>query len=350
MATKYHGLAQGTYTCHKRHMATNKPLHLDDEDVFDGMPLVGKPLSRPTDMTYFVLRIEMNDLLRNIIDRAPLLSGGNPETTYEAILDIDTDLQLLQNGVPAFYHMTPSALAQQYNIGEEKAKVISRQGKNFLTIFYASRCKLHLPYARRGYTESGFRRSRDICVQSARLLIQTESESHKSGLEEGTGHYKLLHYSITLFVACTVLLMEYCQLKLSGSRDAPCKEICLAVELLEAATSENDVTCKFLESLILVLLKNGIAPSKTLHQQTTVTLSDEASAPSCSANAFPVTPLSVSSQPTSAESGDPMGIEDFHTMENGPQLNDLVKSIDGIDVGMIEWDDIFMGLGDSAFM
>ncbi|KAJ4288987.1 hypothetical protein N0V90_011329 [Kalmusia sp. IMI 367209] len=303
---------------------TNEPLNLDDEDIVD--------------------------------DRAPLLSALPNGSSYEVIMDIDTEMQQLLNDIPAFFKMTPFEVAGRYKFSDEKAKTIVRQGNDFLTIFYATRCKLHLPYARRGFTEPEYATSRDLCIQSARLIIQTESEYQHQGIDKIGERYKPLLYSMTVFMACTILLMEYCHRKVTpghGQAD-PRTEICKAITMLESARSESEIASKFLDSLVTVLLKNGIAPPKRYQQQTPTTLSSDeitSSYTSTAENALPMTPLSGSQLATSAVGGEMTCTGGFAALEPGSDLNDLVKTIDqGIDVGMIEWDDIFMGLGDSAFM
>ncbi|KAL1599838.1 hypothetical protein SLS60_007643 [Paraconiothyrium brasiliense] len=360
MATKYNGLARGTYQCHKRHMMTNKPLHLNDEDVFDGMTRMSRPLSEPTSMTYFVLRIRLNEIARTIVDRAPLMTALPSGPSYDVVMDIDTELQSLLNDIPPyFFSMTPFEIAGRYKLSDERARVIARQGNDFRTIFYATRVKLHLPYARRGFTEPEYATSRILCLDSARLIIQTESEYQHLGLDKEFARYKPLLYSMTVFLACTVLLMEYCHRKQSQASDQEKSrmEICQALSMLEAARSESDMASKFLDSLVTVLHNHGIAPPKRLEQQQMpAAVPGGAFVPtppytSAAASTMPPTPMSGPQLATSAVGGELTCTGGFNGLNTGSDLNSLVKSLDqGLDVGMIEWDDIFLGLGESSFM
>ncbi|KAF1968142.1 hypothetical protein BU23DRAFT_515271 [Bimuria novae-zelandiae CBS 107.79] len=361
MATKYNGLARGTYTCHKRHMMTNKPLNINDEDVVDGMHRVGRPLTEPTQMSYFVLRIQLNEISRSIVDRAPLMNALPNGPSYDVVMDIDTEMQLLLNDVPPFFlSMPPFEIAARYGISPERAKVIARQGHGFRTLFYATRCKLHLPYARRGFTELDYATSRILCIDSARLIIQIESEYQRIGLDDGFARYKPILYSMTVFLACTILLMEYCHRKQTQAPDQEKSkmEICNALSMLEAARSESEIVSKFLDSLVTVLRNHGIAPPKRLQegQQVLPTVQSRtfASTPSYSnamSNTMPATPLNGAQLAPSAAGGEATYTSGFTGLETGSDLNDLVRSLDhGVDVDMIEWDDIFLGLGDSSFL
>ncbi|KAL5429491.1 hypothetical protein PMIN06_000143 [Paraphaeosphaeria minitans] len=360
MVTKYNGLARGTYQCHTRHMITNKPLNLNDEDVFDGMTRMSRPLSEPTSMTYFILRIRLNEISRNIVDRAPLMTALPSGPSYDVVMDIDTELQQLLNDIPPFFSMIPFEFAGRYKLSDDRAKVIARQGNDFHTIFYATRCKLHLPYARRGFTESNYATSRILCLESARLIIQTEFKYQRLRLDKEFARYKPILYSMTVFLACTVLLMEYCHRKQTQAPDHEKSktEICNALTMLEAARSESDMASKFLDSLVMVLHNHGIAPPKRLQQQQqqSVTLPGDGlvSMPSYSNGAtssLPMTPMSGPQLAASAVGGEVTCTGGFAGLDTGSDLNSLVKSLDqGVDVGMIEWDDIFLGLGESFFM
>jgi hypothetical protein len=360
MATKYNGLARGTYQCHKRHMITNKPLNLNDEDVFDGMTRMSRPMSEPTSMTYFILRIRLNEISRSIVDRAPLMTALPGGASYDVVMDIDTELQGLLNEIPPFFiSMKPSEIAATYKLSDERAKVIARQGSDFRTFYYATRCKLHLPYARRGFTESEYATSRILCLESARLIVQTENEYQSLEIDREFARYKPLLYSMTVFLACTVLLMEYCHRKQTQTPDQGKSkmEICNALSLLEAARSESEMASKFLDSLVTVLHNHGIVPPKRLQQQQMTSVSSgNGFAPtppytSVSTNTLPMTPMSGSQLAASAVGGEVTCTGGFAGLDAGSDLNSLVRSLDqGVDVGMIEWDDIFLGLGESSFM
>lgn len=340
-------------------MMTNKPLNVDDEDLVDSLPRIGKPLSEPTSMTYFLLRIRLNEIARSIVDRAPVMAALPGGPSHDVVMDIDTELQLLLNDIPPFFlSMTPFEIAGRYKLSDERATIFSRQGHDLRTIFYATRCKLHLPYARRGFTEPEYAISRALCIDSARLIIQTESEDHHLGLDANCGRYKPLMYSMTVFLACTILLMEYCHRKQSYApyEDKQKADICNALSMLEAARSESEIAARFLDSLVTVLNKHGIAPPNR-PQQPTPSISSgpfDPTAPYSSTvlgSSLPMKPSSGSQLVSSAIGGEVTCTGGFAALDTGSDLNSLVQSLDqDVDVGMIEWDDIFLGLGDSSFM
>ena len=341
-------------------MMTQKPLNVNDEDVFDGMPRVGRPLSEPTQMTYFVLRIRLNEISRNIVDRAPLMVAINGPS-YDIVMDIDTELQLLLNDIPDFFTaMTPFAIAGKYELGEERAALIARQGHDFRTLFYATRCKLHLPFARRGFTEPEYATSRAICVESARLIIKIESEYQKKGYDLGFTRYQPLRYSMTVFLASTILLMDYCHKIQAGSTDMERSklEICNALSMLEATRAESEIASRFLDSLVLVLKNHGIVPPKRFQKSPEVPVAADGTAFALTPpytntveSTLPIQPVNGSQMVRSVVGGEVTCTGGYNGLDTGSDLNSLVRSLDqGVDMGMIEWDDIFLGLGDSSFL
>lgn len=331
-------------------MMTHKPLNINDEDVVDGMTRTNRPLSEPTSMTYFVLRIRLNEISRSIVDRAPLMTALPSGSSYDVVMDIDTELQQLLNDIPPFFFsMTPFEIAGRYKLSDHRARVIARQGNDFRTIFYATRCKLHLPYARRGFTEPEYATSRILCLESARLIIETESEYQRLDLNKDFARYKPLLYSMTVFLACMVLLMEYCHRKQTQSpnQEKSKLESCKALKMLEAARSESEMACKFLDSLVTVLQNHGIAPPKGMQQGPVPTPPYTSSR----VDSLPMTPSSGSQLAASAVGGEVTCTGGFAGLDTGSDLNSLVRSLDqGVDVGMIEWDDIFLGLGESSLL
>lgn len=377
MAAKFTGLAKGTYQCHPRQMMTNKPLNIDDEDIIDGMSRVGKHSSQPTSMTFFLLRIRLNEISRGVVDRTPYIAGTTCGPSFELITDIDTEMQQLENDIPTFFSLSPADLSKTYNISYAQALSITRQGNDFCTLLYAQRCRLHLPYAQRGYTEPYYALSRDKCIESARLIIHNETEYRRSGLSNGGTRYIPLFYSMTVFLACTVLLMDYCNSRCASHREKQRTEICQAVKLLEAARTESEMAADFMDTMVTVLHKHGIALKKDAvvppdkSSQVDARLPDD-TAPTVHVAPTPIPAVEFQQGPYVNAILESVALPDmalgnltnngdnvvshneddggFAALQAGTDLNDLVKTLDqGVDISMIDWDDIFVGL-DPSFM
>jgi hypothetical protein len=87
-------------------MVVKKPLNLNDEDLVGGISQAQKPLSWPTMMSYPLQRIRIAEIMRSLMDRNPLIMSHTGGMSHDAIMDIDTELQLLINDIPPFFSMT----------------------------------------------------------------------------------------------------------------------------------------------------------------------------------------------------------------------------------------------------
>jgi hypothetical protein len=338
-------------------MLTRKPLNINDEDLIDGTVYVEKPLSQPTTMSYSLQRIRLAEISRHMVDRTPLMMSNGP--SHDVVMDIDTELQLLINDTPHFFSMSASELTATYQLDSSRAADIAHQGYMFFGLLYSQRCSLHFPYFSRGFVDSTYASSREICLQSARKVIQLEEQLGKSGLTT-TIRYKFLGLLISIFMASIVILMDLCQNKSSAQQEKQRKEIGDAIRIIEEARHESEVAAKFLDSLLHVLRKHKLLPPKRTGDQQPKSgieseqlstglagmTSDAGSTgnfdgpiivPTGSSNIFD---FNVSSGMDMAD--DPFGNgEDLSTY-----FNELAQTFEqGVD---IDWNDIFSGLDPSS--
>ena len=331
-------------------MITKKPLNINDDDVFDGMSRVERPLSQPTGMSYSLQRIRLAEISRNIVDRTPLVAASLGRPSRDDVMEIDTELQMLANDIPPFFSMSQTELMQTWELSQEQAADVCLQGYMVHFLLYAQWCKLHLPYFTRGFTDPLFASSRDMCVKIARLIVQAETNLDKSGL--GTAaRFKFTGLLLGVFMASVVLLMDLCINKSSPNHEQQRGEVSEAFRILEQAKNESETAAKFVGSLMLILRKHHVAPpghpmpqatsrqpleSGSVQQQTT---SGEGATEGARA------PLPVVSRVTD-ESGVNMAAEG----DDWSYFNELAQSFEqGRDVGFFDWDDIFSSL-DSSFV
>jgi hypothetical protein len=349
-----------------RHMVVKKPLNINDEDVIDGMSRIEQPLSQPTAMSYSLQRIRLSEISRSIVDRTPLIMAHADGPSHDVVMDIDTELQLLINDIPPFFSMSIANLTETYQLDPSRAANIVHQGYMFYSLLYAQRCKLHLPYFSRGFVDSAYASSREICLQSARLLIQTESQLENSGLCTAT-RYKFIGLLLGVFMASIVLLMDLCHNKSSPQQEKQRGEIADAFRILEEARHESKTAAKFLDSLMHVLRKHKVSPPKRAGQQPLKPEigSEQLSTVSGGAVVYnagitqPYSEPAVVSIPMASSSV--LGSNEASSINmasdrstNGEDLssyfNELAQSFEqGIDVGSFDWNNIFSGL-DSSFI
>jgi hypothetical protein len=98
LAARYGGSGENVYQSNPLHMHVNKPLNTNDVDLSTDEPQQSRPLSQQTDMSYFLQRIRLSEISRNIVDQI----NSDPSNRRANIMAMDRQLVEMMNEVPAF--------------------------------------------------------------------------------------------------------------------------------------------------------------------------------------------------------------------------------------------------------
>ena len=345
-------------------MVVKKPLNISDEEIVDGMSRIEQPLSQPTAMSYSLQRIRLSEISRSIVDRTPLIMAHVGGPSLDVVTDIDTELQLLINDIPPFFSMSKADLTEIYLLDSSQAAKIAHQGYILHSLLYAQRCKLHFPYFSRGFVDSSYASSRDICLQSARLIIRTESRSASSELCMAT-HYRYLGLLLGVFMASIVILMDLCHNKSLSQQEEQRGEIADAFRILEEARHESETAAKFLDSFMHVLRKHQVCPPKHTGDQPPKPATGYEQLPRATSGAAVCNPsksqgygeATVVSLPMASSSvhgrnetsSISMACDGFANGEGFPSyFNEFAQDFEqGIDFGSIDWNDVLSGFDTS---
>lgn len=331
-------------------MVVKKPLNMNDEDLVEGTSRVEQSISQPTTMSYALQRIRLAQISRNMVDRTPLFMASADDLSQELVMDIDTELQVLINDTPPFFSMSTQELITTYQLDPSRAANIAHQGYIFYTLLYAQRCKLHFPHFSRGFVDFTYASSRDLCLQSARKVIQTQSQLGNTGLT--ANRFKFLGFLTSVFVATIVVLMDLCHSKPSPQQEKQRGEIADAIRLLEEAKNESETTAKFLDSLMHVLRKHQVLPLRPAAQQSLKAGFGKAQlsmfSRSFSTQPTPTASLSLlENHDASSTNGHNDGFASGEDLSS--YFNELAQEFEqGVDVGSFDWNSVFSGF-DSVF-
>ncbi|KIW08003.1 uncharacterized protein PV09_00949 [Verruconis gallopava] len=344
-AARFDGADEGVYTFHPRQIITRLPKHSDDDNV-----LVELPLSIPTTMSYPLHRIKLSEICRRAVDRNPLASANLGGISHDALMDTDAELQALLNEVQLFFSLPQDELARNYRLHRDKAADIVQQGHTLRFLLHGLRCKLHIPFLIKGYTTSAFAESKDICVMSARLLIQSQSHLLEMGSLNGT-MFPFCGLLLGVFMANVVLIVDLCMGRSKGRDDLHREEICKAFRLLESARHESETTARFVDSLTQILQKHKIRSPKealqSMHANQRVTQGDSTlsrlSNRTCNALMTPDSSVFTDLNCGRANSDETVGIEDQR--QSTYFINFAKDFEEGTDMfDNFDWDNIFSDL------
>ncbi|KAJ5994419.1 hypothetical protein N7451_010143 [Penicillium sp. IBT 35674x] len=252
------GPQRGTYIINPRHMATEKPLNIDDEDILDEAT-GAKPIDQPTSMSYCLQRIRLGELCRKITDNIPFSEPGWVIRDYQKLRDIDAEICDIANEMPRFFSLDYDA-SELPETDPRRAPGIIIQRYVINSLIHTQRCRLHLPYLSQAATDPDLAFSREACLQAARTAIRTERLLSKEPIPFVLAR---LRFSAVLHCVCMaiiVLLMDVCLNKsLRPEEDGERREeIFHAFKFLEEAKGQSPFAEKILESFYTVLWRNKV--------------------------------------------------------------------------------------------
>lgn len=256
--SSYSGPQKGTYSINPRHMATEKPLNINDEDILDGA-VGARPIDQPTSMSYCLQRIRLGELCRKITDSVPFSEAGGVNRDYQKLRDIDAHICDIANEMPQFFSLDYDT-SELPETDPWKAPGIIIQRYVINSLIHTQRCRLHLPYLTRAVTDPDLAFSREACLQAARTAIRTERLLSKERIPFVLARLRFSGVLLCVCMAIIVLLMDVCLNKsLRPEEDQERREeIYHAFKILEEAKGQSPFAEKILESFYAVLWKNKV--------------------------------------------------------------------------------------------
>jgi hypothetical protein len=251
------GSQKGTYMINPRHMATKKPGNANDEDLFDGMSNIDKPIDQPTIMSYFIQRIRLGEICREITDKFPLLETDFGSPDYEQIKQIDRRICEFSQSLPPFLHLAYDMSGiPDTDPSRSHGIIIYRYVIN--SMVHTQRCRLHLPYLCQGQDLYSY--SRDACLEAARMVIRTEAQFSSEDISFAMTRLKFSGSLLCVCMAIIALLMDLCRNKsLQPGEDRERRsEIQNALRILEEGKSQSSFADKLLDTFNSILQRSQV--------------------------------------------------------------------------------------------
>lgn len=248
-------------------MVANHPQNTNDEDLVDNIASAGKPLSEPTEMSYFLQRLRFAAMVRPWVDRTPFAQSGQDALasarSYNDIISDDAELKEFGDHIPAFFHMDRDKRGDFSGPDAFEAPHIVIQRYLLNSLIHIVRCKLHLPYLVRGSVDPAYSYSHESCLAAARRVIQNELQLEQSGHPFARIRMRFSGILQAVYVASIVLLLDKCLHKPNEQQEASTFEVSEAFRILEEARAHSSQAEKLLDLLMEVLRKHKVAPPVT---------------------------------------------------------------------------------------
>ncbi|KAL7755524.1 hypothetical protein ACKLNR_014622 [Fusarium oxysporum f. sp. zingiberi] len=161
----------GVYNFVPRLMKVLKPCNVDDDKITVSGPTPNFPLSLPTDMTFFLLRLKAAEISREIVDTIPPLVDDTLEEDYDVILGLDRKLQDFANNLPEFCKINAESIENSRWVCEERPSIYWQRISLHFGI-HVRIWRLHRPYHLEAYSNPRYSYSRTASIQSAYRILE----------------------------------------------------------------------------------------------------------------------------------------------------------------------------------
>jgi hypothetical protein len=243
------------------HMTVNRPLNLNDVDIGQNGFQVELPASEPTDMSYFLQRLRLAEISRNIVDHSLMsaTSLGRP-SYYAHVMAMDFELDQLINNMPPFFQLA----SYEHISDSNKASSIFIQAYMLNSLMHTQRCKLHITYlTSEPKNNPAYTASRDTCLKSAQQIIRAEAQLLRSRHPFVRVRLRLAAILYSVFMASIILLMDVCVHRpVYLQREIFNGDVAEALKILKDARSHSLAAAKLFESLMQI-----VARHRAQHQQ-----------------------------------------------------------------------------------
>ena len=255
MFSRYAGPQEGTYSINPNHMMVDEPMNINDEDLRDGADTVELPIHQPTSMSYFLQRIRLAEICRDLTDKAPLANLRKGLSWHDEAMQAETKLQQFIQNLPAFFLLggNNTAGVAQADIRDAPGIVVQRYVLN--SLLYAQRCKLHIKDLGPDLAQPNRVHSREICLDSARHIIKTEQLLAEEDIPFSLIRLKFSGVLYCVFMASVVLLLNICLNKRLAKDNAHIMEVAEALSVIEEAVEQSERAVKLLDLLKAVAHK-----------------------------------------------------------------------------------------------
>ncbi|KAK2060064.1 hypothetical protein LY76DRAFT_604275 [Colletotrichum caudatum] len=203
------GPTDGTYNVQPRQMNVKYPRNINDDEASLSDETFKMPPDTPTALTCFIKRIQLSEIARSIIDaRVP----GVPDAEvldYDKVLELD---KLFQDAFSEF----PPFLCPNAPMPSNAPHYLAFQRDVLLLGFHSRRARLHRPFLLHNKQDAHYQPSREICLQSARVVLSIATSLIEASKDREVGSAlkaKVIGCRLGcvighIFMACTILALN----------------------------------------------------------------------------------------------------------------------------------------------
>ena len=202
---------------------TDFPRNLYEEDFNEDSTELPpeRPFDEPTPISYSITKGRLCSVFGRVLEQSQKIKG----TSYEEIMDIDSELRRTCEMIPDHLRVRPMSECQN----DAPALIVCRFGVSksheplllglslivqfqIMSIYHKAQCVLHRPFLNRARDNPRYIPSRRACIESSLELLKYQvmqhSESRPGGLLQGRQWYNSSLSSHDFLLAGTILALD----------------------------------------------------------------------------------------------------------------------------------------------
>ncbi|OOF94565.1 hypothetical protein ASPCADRAFT_516024 [Aspergillus carbonarius ITEM 5010] len=257
------GPQEWTYLIHPEHMNVNQPINIDDSAI-GTRGAVSLPSSTPTDMSFFLQRLKLAFVSREVVDATSYEHLHGLEVSYDKILELDRKFHDALVEIPEFFRLDAASRRRFASLYEERPTIawqccLLQQG------FYSRLCRLHRDFFIRGAREPAYSYSHVICLQSARKVLEIKrimDGNEPSHTPPNSVVWSVMHH---VFAAAVILLLDVCFNWDDILAEKRKEEVLDACRMLSKAQESSSLVREGINGMMSVLQKHwkhSLAPQR----------------------------------------------------------------------------------------
>ncbi|KAI1841778.1 hypothetical protein JX266_012045 [Neoarthrinium moseri] len=253
------GPQEGMYFIQPNQVSVRLPLDCNDNEISFGQSPEAIGVTRPTSMTFYLARVRLAHICRQMADTIPLETSALMRIPYDHIMVLDQKLEDFLCDLPFYLRLDNESRARS-RVLETVFPKIPIMRYCIAAAAHSRRCRLHHRFLLRISSDPRCGYSRRACLASARAVVQCYHDAgggpDAPSPTTATARMAMaVHYT---HLALVIMVMDLCFNKTEadhGQRRAEVKE---ALGMLEAARHVSPLVERSLNALHEVLRKHGI--------------------------------------------------------------------------------------------
>ncbi|OTB00746.1 hypothetical protein M426DRAFT_26226 [Hypoxylon sp. CI-4A] len=250
------GPQQGMYFIHLNHVNVNLPKDRFDDDIILGEVAEDTIWPRPNGTVFFLERIRLAHLCREIADIVPPETSKLLHLPYDHIIALDKKLEGFISNLPFFLKHDAKSRAQSKPL-EIVYSHIPVMRYSITNAAHSRRCKLHQKFLLRQSSNPRYAYSRRVCLESARAVLQ----GYEAPSEDDSPSYVTARMGIAMHythLALVVMVMDLCFNKDEANESDIKAEVREALQKFEEAKHISPLPSRFLTSLRSMLQRHKV--------------------------------------------------------------------------------------------